>query len=134
MQFSPINFLAVFTGTMASLVFGFIWYAPAVFGKAWQKHTGLTDAQIRRGSIILKFGPAILLTFVMGIVLAAYLPVGLHWEQGAFGGLMMGAGVAATSLGMHYLFAKRSVNLYLIDAGYVVISMTILGAIIAGMS
>jgi hypothetical protein len=35
---------------------------------------------------------------------------------------------------MHYLFAKRSVHLFLIDAGYIVIAMTIFGAIIAAMS
>lgn len=134
MQFSPVNFLAVVIGTFANFLFGFLWYAPVVFGKAWQKHTGLTNDQIRRGSILLKFGPAILLTFIMGVVLAAYLPMGLNWEQGAFGGLLLGAGLAATSIGMHYLFAKRSVHLFLIDAGYIVIAMTIFGAIIAAMS
>ncbi len=134
MQFSPINFLAVAVGTFASLLFGFLWYAPQVFGKKWQKHTGMTDDKFNRGIVLMKFGPAIVLTFVMGIVLAAYLPSELDWDQGAFGGLMMGAGVGATSLGMHYLFAKRSIHLFLIDTGYVVISMTIFGAIISAMS
>lgn len=134
MQFSPINLLSVVIGTFACVLLGFLWYAPWVFGKAWQKHTGLTNDKLKRGSVIVRFGPAIVLTFAMGLVLAAYLPVGLNWEQGAFGGLVMGAGVAATTLGLHYLFAKRSVNLFLIDAGYAVICMTIFGAIIAAMS
>ncbi|HLF62612.1 MAG TPA: DUF1761 domain-containing protein [Saprospiraceae bacterium] len=134
MQFSTVNFLAVVIGTFANFLFGFLWYAPTVFGKAWQKHTGLTNDQIKRGSVVMRFGPAIVLTFIMGLVLAAYLPMDLNWEIGAFGGLIMGAGVGATSLGMHYLFAKRSIHLYLIDAGYLVISMTIFGAIIAAMS
>ena len=134
MQFSPINLSAVVIGTFATMAFGFLWYAPWVFGRKWQKHTGMTNDKMNRGSVIMKFGPAILLMFAMGLVLAAYLPVALNWEQGAFGGLLMGAGVGATSIGMHYLFAKRSVHLFLIDAGYVVISMTIFGAIIAAMS
>jgi hypothetical protein len=134
MQFSPINFLAIVLGTFANFIFGFLWYAPYVFGKSWQKHTGLSNEQLERGSVILKFGPAMLLIFIMGVVLAAYLPTGLNWEQGAFGGLLLGAGLAASSIGMHYLFARRSVHLFLIDAGYIVIAMTIFGGIIAAMS
>jgi hypothetical protein len=134
MQFSPINFLAVAIGTFASLLFGFIWYAPQVFGRKWQKHTGMTNDKFTRDDVLMKFGPAIVLTFIMGIVLAAYLPTPLNWEHGAFGGMMMGVGIGATALGMHYLFARRSIHLFLIDAGYVAISMTILGAIISAMS
>jgi len=134
MQFSPINFLAVAIGTLAGLLFGLLWYAPQVFGRAWQKHTGLTDEQIRTGSILLKFGPAIIFMFVMGVALAAFMPTGLHWDHGAFGGMVMGGGVGATAIGLHYLFAKRSINLFLIDAGYIVITMTMFGAIIAAMS
>lgn len=134
MLFSPINFLAVATGTLVSLSIGFLWYSPFVFGKGWQKHTHLSNDQIGRGVIRMRFGPAIVLFFVMGIVIAAFMPTNINWEQGAFVGLVLGGGIAASSLGMHYLFARRSVNLFLIDAGYIVLSMAIFGAIIAAMS
>ncbi len=133
MQFSPVNFLAIAAGTLLSVVFGLLWYAPQVFGRTWQKHAGLNKDQVTSG-VLMKFGPAICLTFLMGAVLAAFLPGGLKWDQGAFAGMVMGAGIGGTSLGVHYLFEKRSINLFLIDAGYIVLSMTIFGAIIAAMS
>jgi hypothetical protein len=133
MQFSPINFLAIAAGTLASILLGILWYAPWVFGKAWQRHVHLSNDQIRREMIRIRFGPAVLLLFIMGIILAAFMPQGLDWEQGAFAGLAMGGGIGATTLGMHYLFARRSVNLFLIDAGYIVLAMTIFGAVIAAM-
>ena len=133
MQFSPVNFLAVAVGTFLSLMFGLLWYAPQVFGKTWQKHAGLNKDQVTSG-VLMKFGPAIVLTFFMGVVLAAFLPDALDWEQGAFAGMVLGAGVGGTSLGVHYLFEKRSIHLFLIDAGYIVMSMTMFGAVIAAMS
>lgn len=135
MQFSHIDFAAVAVGTFAALLFGLIWYAPPVFGRTWQKHTGLTDDRMKSRSVILTFGPAIVLTFVMGVALAALLPMQrLDWTQGAFAGLLIGAGIGAAALAGHYIFARRTIHLFLIDGGYTVVSMTILGAVIAAMS
>ena len=133
MQFSPINFLAIAIGTLTSLILGLLWYSPKVFGRTWRKHSGLSEEEIKTGTL-MKFGPAIALTFLMGVVLAAFLPTHLEWDQGAFAGMILGAGVGGTSLGVHYLFEKRSFNLFLIDAGYIVLSMTIFGAVISAMS
>jgi hypothetical protein len=134
MQFSPLNFLALIAGVLVNFLVGVIWYAPYVFGRSWQKHTGMTNDKFKRGNVIMRIAPSLVLTFAMGLVLALFLPPGLNWEQGAFAGLIMGAGVGAAPLALHYMYARRSVNLFLIDAGYGVLMMAIFGAIIAAMS
>ena len=35
-----VNYLSVFLGLVISMVLGFIWYAPAVFGNAWMQELG----------------------------------------------------------------------------------------------
>jgi len=36
-----VNYLAVFIATIASFVFGWLWYGP-LFGKAWMRMMGYT--------------------------------------------------------------------------------------------
>jgi hypothetical protein len=135
MQFSQINFLAVAVGTVAAFSIGIIWYAPPVFGRTWRKYVGVPREKMQQARVAGTFGPAIVLMYLMGVVLAALLPMDtLRWTQGAFGGMVMGAGMGATALAIHYIFARRAVHLFLIDAGYTVLALAISGAIIAAMT
>ena len=36
-----INFLAILLAALSTLVVGFIWYNPKVFGTIWMKETGV---------------------------------------------------------------------------------------------
>ena len=38
-----INFLALLLAALSTLVVGFIWYNPKVFGNIWMKEAGLTE-------------------------------------------------------------------------------------------
>ena len=42
-MFEGINFIAVAAATLSSMVLGFLWYTPILFGKQWQKAVGLRD-------------------------------------------------------------------------------------------
>ncbi len=48
-------------------------------------------------------------------------------------GFMIGICFSAMSLGINYQFSKRSTTLYFIDAGYMIVSSTIMGTIIGVM-
>ena len=41
-----------------------------------------------------------------------------------------GLGFVATSVGVHYLFARKSLNLFLLDGGYWTVEYTVMGAVI----
>src|SRR4051812_47000535 len=46
-----ISWLAVVVGAVASFLLGGLWYSPVLFGKAWQRETGLTDEQLKSGNM-----------------------------------------------------------------------------------
>ncbi|MFN9799794.1 MAG: DUF1761 domain-containing protein [Bacteroidota bacterium] len=45
----------------------FIWYHPAVLGKAWIKAADLTEEKLRRSNLALIFALSLLLSFMLGI-------------------------------------------------------------------
>ena len=44
-----INYLAVVVSAISAFVIGALWYAPFLFGKAWQAETGLSDEDLKAG-------------------------------------------------------------------------------------
>ena len=72
--------------------------------------------------------------FVLGLVSAVNLAMFLGEEadmsSGAFYGFLAGFGWVATFVGTHYLFERKSFKLFLINAGYSVVALTIMGLII----
>lgn len=77
------------------------------------------------------------MTFVLNFVIAiamALLMALTNTETivgGAKLGLLVGAGFSATTLGINYLYAKRSFKLFLIDAGYHILGISLIGALLA---
>jgi hypothetical protein len=130
-DFSQLNWPAILVATVAAFGLGGVWYGP-LFGKAWQKLVGLSDEQLQQGSPAKTFGGAFVLTLVMATALALLLQ--LHPApdllSGANIGVLLGICLIATSIGINYLFARRALALYLIEAGYMVALMTLLGAIL----
>jgi hypothetical protein len=124
------NFLAVIAAAVASFALGAVWYSPALFGKAWQRESGVTDQQMKNANMALIFG----LTFVLCLVAAWMFAIFLGPRPPiAFG---LGAGFAAglcwvaASFGINYLFERRSLKLFLINGGYHTLQFTIIGLIL----
>ena len=134
LDFTNIDFVAIALGTVVAILLGFLWYLPPVFGRTWQRYSGLTDAEMRT-KVVLRFGPAIALTFIMGVMMDVLEPANLiTWDDGAVLGLLIGLGIVAPAIAIHYIFWRKSVQLFLIDAGYSVFTLLILGAFLAAMS
>jgi hypothetical protein len=127
---SDINYLAVVVAALASFVVGFFWYSPMLFSKVWQKETGLTDEKLKNANMFLIFGVSFLLTLIISFNLAAFLgkDAGLAWGMTA--GALAGIGWVAASLGILYLFERRSMRLFLINAGYQAVTYIVAGGII----
>jgi hypothetical protein len=66
-----MNFYAVLVAALTTLVVGSIWYSPMLFGNAWMKETGLTEEELKKGSMLKIFG----LTFVFSVMFAMILQV-----------------------------------------------------------
>ncbi len=123
-----INILAVFLAALSAFVLGGAWYSPALFGKTWQQETGVDSEKIKPLQV---FGGAFILAFVSAFVFAMFLGPDPELGLGVGAGVAAGAGWVATSYGINYLFAQRSLTLFFIDAGYHTLQFTLYGAILA---
>lgn len=59
----PFNFYAILAATFVSLVVGFIWYNPKVFGTIWMNETGMTEEKARQSNLLKVFGLTIFYLF-----------------------------------------------------------------------
>ena len=66
-----INFLALLAAACSTLVVGFIWYNPKVFGNAWMKESGMTKEKMKGANMALIFGLSIVYALMIGLILEA---------------------------------------------------------------
>ena len=125
-----INWLAVLLAALASFVVGGVWYS-FLFAKPWQREAGVADEQLRDGTVRV-FAGAFLLALIMAAALAAFIGKG-GAGFGAFAGLAAGVAWVAAALGVNYLFERRSLTLFAINASYNVVTFTAMGAIIGAL-
>jgi hypothetical protein len=123
-----INYLAVLAAAISSFVLGGVWYS-VLFQKAWMAEVNPKQEDMG-GNMAMIFGLAFLLSLIASFVFAMFLGPNPGWQLGLGAGFAAGAGWVATSFGINYLFARRSLRLFAIDGGYHTLQFTLIGAII----
>ncbi len=126
-----INWLSVLIATISSFIIGGIWYGP-LFGKAWMTAFGYTEEDLKRRSVSKTFGLSLLLALFAALVLEMFIGPDAGITFGAMAGFFAGIGWVATFLGILYLFEMQTLKVYLINAGYCVISLATMGMILGG--
>jgi hypothetical protein len=125
------NIWAVIVAAVSTFLIGGLWYSPALFGKAWMRENGLTEEGMKKSNMVKIFGLAFFLAFIASINLAMFMGPEDKIEMGALWGFLAGFGWVATFVGTHYLFERRSFTLFLINAGYSIVALTVMGIILA---
>lgn len=126
-----INWLAVGAAALANFIVGGLWYSPALFGDRWMRASGLTEADLKRGSPAMIFGLAFVFCLLMAANLAAFLAgpdTTLAFALAA--SVAAGLGWAALGLGVIALFERRPPSYLLINGGYLTVSFAVMGLII----
>src|SRR5512140_3814754 len=113
-----VNGWAVFVAALSAFALGGLWYAPAVFGRAWQRAAGLTDEDVKGRSPLAVFGGAFALSLLAAAVFALFLGPSPSLALGVGAGLAAGSAWVAAGLGITYLFERRPLRLFLINGGY----------------
>lgn len=126
-----LNIWAVLVAALSTFLIGGLWYSPAVFGKAWMRENGFTEEGLKNSNTAKIFGLALLLAVIAAVNLAMFMGPENKPEMGALWGFLAGFGWVATFVGTHYLFERKSFTLFLINAGYSVVALTIMGVILA---
>jgi len=76
-----MNWIAIFVSALATLVVGFVWYNPKVFGTVWMKETGLTQEELQKGNMLKIFG---LTYFFSLLIVITEMSLSIH-QSGAIG-------------------------------------------------
>lgn len=128
-----MNYLAVLVGALINMVVGSLWYSPILFAKPWMKLIGKSEKDgMGKGSEMGKlYGVTFAAALVMSYVLMRLI-LDLHVMGAVWGikiALWVWLGFTAATTISDYLFAKRPLKLYAINAGYYLVVSVLLGAL-----
>ena len=130
--FSDIKFLAVLVGAIISMAVGFVWYSKPVFGTIWMRLSGISQDQVEGGA-----GIGYLWTFIGSLVATLVLSLliltmgSTTFVEGLMAGVLVGVGFAATATLANSVFEGKNLGAWLINAGYQVMSLAIIGGVLA---
>ncbi len=127
---SAINYWAVLVAALTSFVIGGLWYSPFLFGKAWMAENGFKDEDMQQANMVKIFGGAFILNLIIAFNLAAFLGDKQDLAWGMTAGALAGIGWVAAAFGVVYLFERKSVKLFLINAGYQAVVFILMGGIL----
>jgi hypothetical protein len=124
-----INWLAVVLGAVAFFAVGAIWYS-FLFSKAWQKESGVGAEQMKGTSLPTLLVSTFLLELVVSTIFGHLVEM---TSPGAHVVMMMAFGFGATimvpAIGINYLYLRKSLKLFLIDAGHLVAGTLAMGGV-----
>lgn len=125
-----INYLAVLIAAVAVYVLRTLWYSPALLGKLWMDASGLTEEKTKEGNPGLIFGVSFFLELLAAFVMALFISREATFSFGLQTGFLAGLFWVGTALGVVYLFERRSLRLWLLDAGFMTLAFTVMGGIL----
>jgi hypothetical protein len=129
-----MHILGILLAAAAGFILGGLWYSPALFGHVWARESGTPETHDPDPKAQIRF---FVILLVLLAVAAAILDLILihwtgtaHWSDGltvgAVGGLL-----AAAVVGMDALFERKGLTLFLINAGYYLLTSCVMGVIVA---
>lgn len=119
----------VLAGTAAFFIVGALWYG-VIFAVPWQRAAGLSNTQLREGKMGVIFALAFLFEMLIAMVLWHLLA---RTDPKPFVVMMMSVGFALgvmiPAIGINYLFLRKPLGLFLIDAGHFLVGMAAMGGV-----
>lgn len=129
-----VNIVAVVAAAVVNMVIGAFWYSPMVFGKQWMRMIGKNEKDLKTGA-----SKAYGVTFVTALILSYVLAMLLNLlgVSGIAGGLKTAffawLGFTACTTISDYVFAGRSLNLYVINVGYYLVAMLVMSVVLTAL-
>ena len=129
-----IHWLPVVVSAVAVFAIGALWYSPMLFGKAWVKAHGHTPEKIE--AMRATMGRAYGVSFLCYVVMAAAMAVligrmdVIYVRGGVKLGALIGVGFAATIGLTANMYSEKRLSAFLIDAGYQIVYLMVMGAIL----
>ncbi len=133
--FNNLNWPAIVVAGLAYWAIGSLWYSPVLFAKKWIAYLNIdVNAPNAKKGMGLMFGGSFVLMFVQALaiaIIAERLEIrGNGWMSGLKLGALTGACFCATTIGVNYLYEKKPIGLFMINAGYALVGNIIAAIII----
>ncbi len=130
-----MEYLEPVIGALAAFALGFLWYTK-LFGKAWQAETGISDEDVQ-GDVARTHGLAflmmIVLSYAVNMIIGYHEPADQTFMHGGLHGIMAAAFYCVPAIAINYLYQRKSLKLFLIDAAYVVLFLGLSGGVMAAL-
>jgi hypothetical protein len=129
-----MNVLAVLVSAVASFLIGWVWFM-IVFKEPYIRGLNKTAEELAKGPTAV---PSLLLQFAGNLVMAFVLAwfIGRVGDRTVFGGMQVGffawLGFIAAVLGPYYAFQAYPFSFFLINAGYPLVALLLMGAVLGG--
>lgn len=119
----------VLAGAAAFFAVGALWYG-VIFAKPWQRAAGLSNTQLKTGNMGVIFA----LTFAFEVLIAMVLwHLVARTDPPPHVVMMMAVGFAVgvmiPAIGINYLYLRKPLALFLIDAGHFLVGMAAMGGV-----
>ena len=137
-MFEGINWLATVVASLSSLLIGFVWYNPKVFGAMWMREIG-TSMEAQKGKT---FNPALMfgMTFLYGLIAAVFMnlmvdhgrtePGFKTFHHGFIHGVQVAAFIVLPAIGTSSIYESRSWRYVAIAAGFWAVTLGTIGGIL----
>ena len=129
-----MNWVAIIVAAVINMVLGSLWFSPLMFVKPWQAlrvdkapMSGTASPLLYVITAVGALVAAMTLDWIIGLAHASTL------LGGAIIGLYAGLGFVAPAILSDNLFNERPIKLYLIVAGFPVVGLLVMGAIIGAL-
>jgi len=128
------NYLAVIVAAVVYWLLGAVWFG-MIFGNQWMKLEHISEEQVAsmKGAAV---AVPYIVSFLTGVVIAFVLAQLCAWRnastaaRGASLGVLLWLGIVAPVTYTTNMYEMRPTNLFLINEGYVLVGLLVMGAIL----
>lgn len=136
-----VNYIAVLFAGVASMVVGFLWYSPMLFGKQWMKLMGLTSEKLKAAQKEMgrTYGISFVLSLLTAYVLSHVMTMSenfFHYERlstALTSAFWMWLGFVMPVQTTEVLFGGKKWSLFAINTGYQLAALLAMGVVLGLM-
>lgn len=122
-----INYLAALVAAVSSFLLGGLWYSKLLFETVWVRESRVGPQQSHSVRV---FALSFAFALIAAVAFAIWLGPEPALKDAVLTGFYVGAGFVATSFGINYQFARNSLKMFMIDAGYHTVQFALFGLIL----
>lgn len=129
------NWVTVLAAAVASMILGFLWYSPILFGKEWMELSGIKKSDMAKAKkkMAATYTVAFLVAIITSFVLKQFID--LFYIVNLFDAVQLAFwiwfGFVATTLIGGILYEGKSWKLFVINSGYQLASIMLMAVVLS---